>query len=224
MLMGRICTRSCRFCAVESGKNGEALRADEAEALARAALDLNLEYVVLTSVDRDDLEDRGASCYAAAVRALKGRSPVIRTEILVPDYGREEFECIAAAGPDVLAHNVETVRSLQHIRDRRASFERSLETLKAAREAGIAVTKSSLLLGLGEKQDEVFSAMDELRAAGVDSLVMGQYLQPGKKQIPVAEYIHPETFERYAREARKRGFSRVVSSPFARTSYHAAGN
>jgi lipoic acid synthetase len=209
---------------VESGTPGEPLRTDEAEAIAEAAFDLKLEYVVLTSVDRDDLEDRGASCYAASVRALKKRKADIKIEVLVPDYGREELSCIAAAGPDVLAHNVETVRSLQHIRDRRASFDRSLETLKRAREEGIAITKSSILLGLGEKNNEVFSAMDQLREAGVSSLVMGQYLQPGKKQIPVVEYIHPETFERYAEEARARGFTRVVSAPFARTSYHAAGN
>ncbi|MDR1107028.1 MAG: lipoyl synthase [Treponema sp.] len=222
MLMGRICTRSCRFCAVASGKTGEPLRADEADAVAAAAGELRLRYVVLTSVDRDDLDDRGASCYAAAAAALRRRIPGVKVEALVPDYRRGEFAVMSAAFPDVLAHNVETVRSLQHIRDGRASFDGSLETLKAAKEAGIPVTKSSLLLGLGEKKEEVLAAMDELREAGVDSLVMGQYLRPGKGQIPVVEYLHPDTFDCYAEEARARGFSRIVSAPFARTSYHAA--
>ncbi|MDR0601359.1 MAG: lipoyl synthase [Treponema sp.] len=221
MLMGSVCTRSCRFCAVASGKTGEPLRADEAAAVAAAAAELRLRYAVLTSVDRDDLDDRGASCYAAAVAALRKRVPEIRVETLVPDYRREELAVMAASFPDVLAHNVETVRSLQHIRDGRASFDGSLETLGGAKEAGIPVTKSSLLLGLGEKRDEVLAAMDELREAGVDSLVMGQYLRPGKRQIPVAEYLSPDTFREYAEEARLRGFSRVTSAPFARTSYHA---
>ncbi|MDR1420893.1 MAG: lipoyl synthase [Treponema sp.] len=222
MLMGKVCTRSCRFCAVASGKTGEPLRADQAEAVAAAAGELRLRHVVLTSVDRDDLDDRGASCYAAAVAALRRRIPGVRVEALVPDYRRDELAVMARAFPDVLAHNVETVRSLQHIRDGRASFDGSLETLKGAKEAGIPVTKSSLLLGLGEKREEVLAAMDELREAGVTSLVMGQYLRPGKRQIPVVEYLHPDTFACYAEEARARGFSRVISAPFARTSYHAA--
>jgi lipoic acid synthetase len=220
--MGNVCTRSCRFCAVASGRTGEPLREDEAGEIAGAAAELCLDYAVLTSVDRDDLDDRGASQYALAVWALKERVPGIKVEVLVPDYGEEELARVAAAFPDVLAHNVETVRSLQGIRDSRASFDRSLGTLRAAKDAGIRVTKSSLLLGLGERREEVFAAMDELRAAGVDSLVLGQYLRPGKKQIPVVEYISPGEFSDYAEEARKRGFLRVLSAPFARTSYHAA--
>jgi lipoic acid synthetase len=141
-------------------------------------------------------------------------------EVLIPDYTEAEIAVILAEKPGVIAHNVETVRSLQWVRDRRASFDRSLETLRAAKKGG-AVTKTSLLLGLGETRGEVLSAMDEIRAAGVDILVMGQYLRPSAKQIPVAEYVSPQGFQDYAGEARKRGFSSVVASPFARTSYHA---
>jgi lipoic acid synthetase len=221
MIMGDICTRSCRFCAVRSAGEGRPLRRDEGEAIARAARELGLKYVVLTSVDRDDLDDRGAGHFAACIGAVKSEIPGTKAEALVPDYTERELAPIAAACPDVLAHNVETVRSLQGVRDARAGFDKSLETLKAAKRLGIGLTKSSLLLGLGEKPEEVFAAMDELRGAGVDILVMGQYLRPSPRQIPVAEYISPERFAFYAGEGRKRGFKNVVSSPLARTSFHA---
>jgi lipoic acid synthetase len=189
--------------------------------VARAAEELGLGYVTLTSVDRDDLPGRGALQFAEAVTCLKKRIPRAGVEVLIPDFTGSELEPLAAAAPDVAAHNVETVRSLQRIRDRRASFDKSLDTLRRARALGIRATKSSLLLGLGEQRDEVLAAMDELRAAGVDILVLGQYLQPTKRQIPVAEYLHPDAFAAYAEEARSRGFSRVIAGPFARTSYHA---
>jgi lipoic acid synthetase len=221
MIMGDLCTRSCRFCAVRSAREGQPLRSGEGEAIAKAALELGLSYVVLTSVDRDDLEDRGAGHFAASIGAVKSGIPGIRVEALVPDYTEKELAPVAAARPDVLAHNVETVRSLQGIRDARAGFDKSLETLRAAKRLGIGLTKSSLLLGLGEKPEEVFEAMEELRDAGVDMLVMGQYLRPSPKQLPVAEYLRPERFVFYAGEARKRGFKNVVSSPLARTSFHA---
>ncbi|MDR0720652.1 MAG: lipoyl synthase [Treponema sp.] len=220
MILGDICTRNCRFCAVKTAAKALAPRADEGEALARAAAELGLKYVVLTSVDRDDLAGRGASHFALCIRAVK-KINGIKVEALTPDYTEAELALIAPLPPDVLAHNVETVRSLQHVRDARAGFDKSLETLKAAKRAGIPLTKSSLLLGLGEKRDEVLSAMDELRSADVDILVMGQYLRPSPRQIPVAEYIHPDQFARYAEEGRVRGFKKVVSSPLARTSYHA---
>lgn len=220
MILGDICTRNCRFCAVKTAAAALAPRADEGEALARAAAELGLKYVVLTSVDRDDLADRGASHFAACIGAIK-KINGIKVEALTPDYTAPELALIAPLPPDVLAHNVETVRSLQHVRDARAGFDKSLETLKAAKRAGIPLTKSSLLLGLGEKRDEVLSAMDELRSACVDILVMGQYLRPSPRQIPVAGYIHPDQFARYAEEGRARGFKKVVSSPLARTSYHA---
>jgi lipoic acid synthetase len=221
LLLGDICTRSCAFCAVPSALRGRPLQDGEGEAVARAVEELGLAYVTLTSVDRDDLPGRGALQFAGAVTCLKKRIPSVGVEVLIPDFTGPELEPLAAAAPDVAAHNVETVRSLQRVRDRRASFDKSLDTLKQAKALGIGITKSSLLLGLGEKRDEVLAVMDELRAAGVDRLVMGQYLQPSKRQIPVAEYLHPDVFASYAEEARRRGFSRVVAGPFARTSYHA---
>jgi lipoic acid synthetase len=230
MILGDVCTRSCRFCAVKSGREGLPPDAAEGDGIARAAAEMGLNYVVLTSVDRDDLPDRGAGHFAACITAIKGRLSKIPVEVLIPDYTHAEIACILKAGPDVIAHNVETVRSLQGIRDRRASFDKSLDTLRAARNPfpsevpGVPgpATKSSLLLGLGETETEVLQTMDELRSAGVDILVMGQYLQPAKRQIPVAEYISPERFSAYAQAARERGFLSVVASPFARTSYHAA--
>jgi lipoic acid synthetase len=222
MLMGDLCTRNCRFCAVASSRQGRELRPDEGAAITRAARELELSYVVLTSVDRDDLDDRGAGHFASCVTALKAGIPGIKIELLTPDYTQAELAGIAGAAPHVLAHNVETVRAFQWVRASRASFDASLATLRAAKALGIKVTKSSLLLGLGETGNAVLSAMDELREAGVDILVMGQYLRPSKKQIPVAEYISPAQFDAYAEEGRNRGFASVVASPFARTSYHAA--
>ncbi|MDR2068912.1 MAG: lipoyl synthase [Spirochaetaceae bacterium] len=227
MILGDLCTRACRFCAVASARKGRSLWEDEGREIARAVEELKLRYVVLTSVDRDDLPFRGAEHFAACVGTIKAKNPGIRIEILIPDYTEPELACFAEQKPDVLAHNVETVRSLQWVRDRRASFDKSLSTLRAAKNPGLSktegilLTKSSLMLGLGEKRDEVLSAMDELRSAGVDILVLGQYLRPSPAQIPVAEYISPEEFQRYAGEARGRGFTSVVSSPLARTSYHA---
>jgi lipoic acid synthetase len=219
MIMGDVCTRNCRFCAVATAKEGRPLRIDEGEALARAAGELELKYVVLTSVDRDDLPDRGSSHFAACVASLAEAR--IRVEALTPDYTENELLAFARRPPAVLAHNVETIRRLQNVRDRRADFDKSLETLRAAKRLGFGVTKTSLLLGLGEREEEVLACMDELRKADVDILVMGQYLRPSETQVPVAEYVRPEQFARYGEEAKKRGFKSVVSTPLARTSYHA---
>jgi lipoic acid synthetase len=222
MILGDVCTRSCRFCAVKSGRTGLPPDTDEGERMARAAEELALKYLAITSVDRDDLPGRGSDHFAACINALRKRIPGIGIEVLIPDYTGGELACILEAAPTVVAHNVETVRSLQRIRDSRASFDKSLATLKAVSKAAPGVkSKSSILLGLGETEEEVLQTMDELRSAGVDILVMGQYLRPTKHQIPVMEYISPEQFRAYAEEAGKRGFSSVVSSPFARTSYHA---
>ncbi|GHT97414.1 lipoyl synthase [Spirochaetia bacterium] len=223
MIMGDICTRACRFCAVATRREGQPLDGDEGAGIALAAEELGLRYVVLTSVDRDDLADRGAGHFAACIRAIREHNPGVRVEALVPDYTEAELPPILAAAPDVIAHNVETVRSFQWVRDQRASFDKSLETLKAAKAHSVAapLTKTSLILGFGETEAEVLAAMDEIRAAGTDILVMGQYLRPTKAQLPVAEYIHPDQFNRYAEEGRKRGFSSVVAAPLARTSYHA---
>jgi lipoyl synthase len=229
MILGSVCTRYCRFCAVEHGRLGQDPGPDESERLARAVSELGLAYAVITSVDRDDLPDRGASAFAACARALKalpGGAAPIRVELLTPDYREGEIEMVLDAGPDVLAHNIETVERLQALRDRRASYAASLHTLelaaaRGASQGGSPAVKSSLMLGLGEEEAEVLRAMDDLRSAGCSSLVLGQYLRPSLVQAEVARYLDPGEFDSYAREARARGFSAVVSSPLARTSYHA---
>jgi lipoic acid synthetase len=222
MIMGDVCTRACRFCAVTFARRGRPLRREEGAEIALAAETLGLRFVVLTSVDRDDLADRGAGHFAACIAAIRERLPGVPVEALIPDYTAAELAALRDpdALPDVIAHNVETVRSFQWVRDRRASFDGSLATLRAAKALGTR-TKTSLLLGLGETAAEVLSTMDELRSAGVDILVMGQYLRPSPRQLPVAEYLHPDRFAALAEEARRRGFAAVTAAPFARTSYHA---
>jgi lipoic acid synthetase len=240
MVLGSVCTRFCRFCAVEHRREGEPLRPDEPRELALAVAELGLAYAVVTSVDRDDLPDRGAAHFAACARELKalgtaagvasgaaaGRAP--RVELLIPDYREGEIELVLDSGCDVLAHNVETVERLQGLRDKRASYAASLHTLALAADhargrGGKPLVKSSLMLGLGEEREEALRAMDDLRAAGCSILVMGQYLRPTKSQVPVARYVEPEEFDSLAEEARARGFASVVSAPLARTSYHARG-
>lgn len=221
MILGNTCTRNCRFCAVATGKSGDPVNADEPRQLAEAVAELGLTYAVLTSVDRDDLPDRGAGHFAACVRAIKAGNPGVRVEVLIPDYRKGEIDQVLAERPDAVAHNVETVPRLQRVRDARASYEASLRTLELAAAAGVEVVKSSILLGLGETRDEVLAVLDDLRRVGCTSVVLGQYLRPTPEQVPVAEYVTPETFRDYAREARTRGFSAVVSGPLARTSYHA---
>jgi lipoyl synthase len=221
MVLGAICTRGCRFCAVQAAQQGEPVNAAEPSELAEAVAELGLAYAVVTSVDRDDLPDRGAAHFAACIRAIKRRNPATRVEVLIPDYGRGEIEVVLDALPDVLAHNIETVARLQGLRDARASWGKSLETLSLASADGRAVVKSSVMLGLGETSTEVFEAMDALRAAGCTSLVLGQYLRPTPHEVEVVEYVTPEAFTRYATLAREKGFVSVVSAPLARTSYHA---
>ncbi|MFH2114487.1 MAG: lipoyl synthase, partial [Spirochaetota bacterium] len=173
----------------------------------------------------------GAGHFARCVAAIREENPAVQIEVLIPDYRESEMDLILHAGPDVIAHNVETVRRLQGVRDQRASYDLSIQTLKEAKSRSVAngnpgkdpgmVTKSSLLLGIGETETEILETMDELRAASCDILVMGQYLQPTARQIPVIEYLNPGTFARLAGLAKEKGFSSVVSNPLARTSYHA---
>lgn len=229
MVLGSVCTRGCSFCAVTHARSGEQLRPEEPRELALAIAELGLAYAVVTSVDRDDLPDRGAAHFAACVRAIRALEPPVRVELLIPDYREGEIELVLEAGPEVLAHNIETVERLQGLRDARASYSASLRTLSlaarfASSHGGSPVVKSSLMLGLGEEEAEVLRSMDDLRAAGCESLVLGHYLRPGPRQAPVARYLGEEEFARYAKEARARGFSAVVSSPLARTSYHARGS
>jgi len=226
MVLGSVCTRGCRFCAVGRARAGESVRADEPERLADAIAELGLRYAVITSVDRDDLPDRGAGHFAACVRAIKARDAGVLVEVLIPDYRESEITGILDAAPDVVAHNVETVARLQNLRDVRASMAASLHTLYIAAErsrhaGGKPAVKSSLILGLGETDDEIVATMRELRAVGCTHLVMGQYLRPTRAQIEVARYLTPEEFAELGRTALSLGFVSVVSEPLARTSYHA---
>jgi len=221
MVLGDICTRGCRFCAVATARAGTPPRPEEPAELAKAVAELRLKYAVITSVDRDDLADRGAGHFAACVTAIKSTVPGVKVEVLIPDFFGAELDPLINAAPDVIAHNVETVRRLQTVRDARASFDQSLRTLREVKARSSAMTKTSLMLGLGETETEVLAAMDELRTVGCDMLVMGQYLRPSTVQIPVAEYLSPERFDHYAELARERGFLSVVSAPLARTSWHA---
>ncbi len=221
MILGSVCTRNCGFCAVKNGSEGESVEGDEPQRLADAVRELGLEYVVLTSVDRDDLPDKGAGHYADCIRAVKGTGA--KVEALIPDYVGSELRAVVKAGPDVLAHNLEVVRRLQHIRDGRTSYDGSLRTLAEAKMLDEELkTKSSIMLGLGETRWDVLSAMDDLRSVDCDILVLGQYLQPTKQQVPAEEYVTPEQFREYGEIALEKGFKEVVSEPLARTSYHAA--
>jgi lipoic acid synthetase len=221
MILGDVCTRNCLFCAVKSDTRGAPLNRDEPENLAEAVRELNLKYVVITSVDRDDLPDRGAGHYADCIRAVKETKA--KVEVLIPDYIGGELKTVIEAGPDVAAHNIEVVGRLQRLRDRRASYERSLKTLSEAEGLSRGVkTKSSIMLGLGESEVEVLEAMADLRGVGCDILVLGQYLQPTRRQTPIIEYITPDKFRWYGEAAKEKGFKHVLSEPLARTSYRAA--
>jgi len=224
MVMGAVCTRSCRFCAVATARMGEPLDPREPEELAAAIVELGIRHAVVTSVDRDDLQDRGAAHFAACIRSIRAKDPSIGIEVLAPDYREGEIELLLEAGPDVFAHNIEAVERLQSVRDARAGWLSSLRSLRlasnwAARHDGRPRVKSSILLGVGELPEEVHAAMDALRAEGVSILVLGQYLRPTARQIPVVEYVNPAVFDSYAEAAKSKGFAAVVSSPLARTSY-----
>jgi lipoic acid synthetase len=226
MVLGDACTRNCGFCAVKTSVKGNPVDDEEPAQLAQAVRELGLRYVVVTSVDRDDLPDYGSGHFAGCINAVRESSPEAGIEVLIPDFNGS-LEClktVVEAGPDVIAHNVETVRRLTPgVRDSRGSYEKSLNVLKNVKELDEDVkTKSSMLLGLGESKGEVMEAMRDLRSAGVDYLVLGQYLRPTRRQLPVVEYITPESFEEYGTVAVELGFSGVESSPLARTSYHAA--
>ncbi len=225
MILGDVCTRGCRFCAVRSGNPRGALDLDEPENAARAVARMGARHVVITSVDRDDLEDHGAAHFAATVRACRDLAPGTAVEVLIGDLGgdREALRTVVEARPEVLAHNLETVRRLTpRVRDRRADYEVSLCVLRAALELDPDLsTKSSLMLGLGETEGEVLETMDDLRAAGVEGLTLGQYLQPTARHLEVSEWITPEAFAAYERAGLEKGFAYVASGPLVRSSYKA---
>ena len=224
MLMGDRCSRGCNFCDVETG-GMESLDPNEPENVARAVTEIGLEYVVLTSVDRDDLADQGAGHFAETIREIKKRDSDILVEVLIPDFQGEEHlvRKIIDAEPDVIAHNVETVDRLQWpVRDRRAGYEQSLSVLRQAAEEGDAFTKTSLMLGVGEYHHEVYQTMRDLRSVGVDIVTFGQYLQPSRTHLEVFDYVHPDVFDTWERVAEEElDFLYCASGPMVRSSYRA---
>jgi lipoic acid synthetase len=225
MLMGEVCTRACRFCSVDTGNPRGWLDAEEPQNTARTVALMRLNYVVLTSVDRDDLPDGGAAHFAATVRAIKALRPATAVEALTPDFQGllRDVETVVESGLDVFAQNVETVRRLTHpVRDPRAGYEQTLAVLAhAKRHRPDVLTKTSLMLGLGETDDEILAALDDLRAAQVDLLTLGQYLSPTANHLPVARFVTPAEFDAYRAQALARGFRECVSGPLVRSSYRA---
>jgi len=225
MLMGAVCTRACRFCAVDTGNPRGWLDSQEPDNVARSVELMGLKYVVLTSVDRDDLADGGAAHYAAAVRAIKRRNPGTAVEALTPDFAgvMRDVETVMDSGLDVFAQNIETVERLTHkARDPRAGYRQTIEVLGAAKRYRPAVlTKTSLMLGLGETDDELRACMKDLRGAAVDILTLGQYLQPTPNHLQVERFVTPEQFAQYRDWALESGFLECVSGPLVRSSYRA---
>lgn len=225
MLMGAICTRACRFCAVDTGNPHGWLDHEEPENTARTVALMNLDYVVLTSVNRDDLPDGGAQHYANAIRAIKLRCPNTKIEALTPDFQgvKKDVALLLDSGLDVFAQNVETVERLTHpVRDIRAGYRQTIDVLAFAKEYRPEVlTKTSLMLGLGEMDEEIIKTMDDLREAKVDILTLGQYLQPTKNHLPVERYVTPEAFVRFREIGLQKGFFEVASGPMVRSSYRA---
>lgn len=225
MLMGEVCTRGCRFCNVKTGNPKGALDLEEPNKVAYAVSKMGLDYVVLTSVDRDDLPDEGSLHFAKTVRLTKELSPELIVEVLTPDFkGNEQFiSYIVDAEPDVFAHNVETVERLQkRVRDPRAGYAQSLRVLEFIKERDPSrFTKTSLMLGLGETDEEVRATLRDLRAVGCDVVTFGQYLQPQQRHLPVEEFVTPEKFKAWQSEAEGMGFLYVASGPLVRSSYRA---
>ena len=224
MIMGEICTRRCPFCDVAHGKPNP-LDVDEPRQLAEAVAEMGLKYVVVTSVDRDDLKDSGAAHFAECIRAVRAHNPSTRLEVLVPDFrGRMDIalEILKSTPPDVFNHNLETVPRLYRKARPGADYQWSLDLLKRYKQiAPNVITKSGLMLGLGEATDEVIAVMEDLRAHDVDMLTLGQYLQPSRDHLAVDRYVHPDEFEALKVEGQRLGFSQVASGPLVRSSYQA---
>ena len=225
MVMSDICTRGCRFCAVNTKRIGPPLDPEEPSKLSQTIAAMGLDYVVVTSVNRDDLDDQGANHFAECIRAIRANSPQTLIEVLIPDFqGRHDLvQHVIDAQPEVIAHNIETVERLTpRVRDRRAGYRQSLDVLQAIKTARPDLaTKSSIMVGVGETDDEVIAAMADLRAVGCDFLTIGQYLQPSKKHLNVDAFVTPEQFERYRILGEGLGFRYVASGPLVRSSYKA---
>jgi lipoic acid synthetase len=223
MIMGNVCTRNCRFCAVDSGIP-EPLESNEPDRIARAAGHLELSHVVVTSVTRDDLADGGANHFAQTITALREINQTSTVEVLVPDFGgsQEAIKVVVKTRPDIFNHNVETVPRLYDKVRPQANYQRSLEILRVVKELdGDILTKSGLMLGLGETDDEILRVMYDLHQVDCDFLTIGQYLRPSEHHVPVARFVSPQEFESFATEGREMGFRGIASAPFVRSSYRA---
>ncbi len=225
MIMGDVCTRGCKFCNVDTGKPFE-LDSEEPQHVAEAIKDWNLRYVVITSVCRDDLPDEGSEHFARTIQCIKSNCPNTVVESLIPDFsGNKKFiETIVRAKPNVMGHNVETVKRLSpYVRDLRANYTQSLKVLKYVKELDSSIfTKSSLMLGLGESEEEILQTAQDLRDANVDMITLGQYLQPSTSHLPVKEFVTPEKFYQLKIDMRKLGFLHVESGPLVRSSFRAS--
>ncbi|RLD38116.1 MAG: lipoyl synthase [Bacteroidetes bacterium] len=221
MILGDVCTRSCGFCNVKTGKPAPA-DPDEPERVAESVRLMGLKHCVLTSVDRDDMKDGGAGLWAATIRAVKEKNPGITIEALIPDFQGEKelIHTVIDAGPEVISHNLETVRRLTPEVRSVASYDRSLMVIRTIADAGIRA-KSGIMTGLGETKEEILEAMDDLRMAGCEVFTLGQYLQPGKDHLPVASFTTPQEFEAFRKAGLEKGFTHVESHPLVRSSYKA---
>lgn len=221
MILGDICTRSCKFCGVKTGRP-EPVDWDEPTRVAQSVKLMNLKHAVVTSVDRDDLKDGGASVWAATIKEIKKQNPGTTIEVLIPDFrgNTDALQQVIDAAPEVISHNLETVERLTPQIRSVAKYHRSLEVLEYISKKG-ATAKSGIMLGLGETREEILQTMDDLLAAGASIMTIGQYLAPTRAHIPVQEYIHPDVFEEYGRIGKEKGFRFIESKPLVRSSYHA---
>jgi lipoyl synthase len=222
MILGNVCTRSCGFCGVKTGRP-ETVDWDEPEKVARSIKIMNIKHAVVTSVDRDDIKDMGSIIWAETIKAIRRMNPETTLETLIPDFQGVErnIDRIIEVSPEVVSHNMETVRRLTREVRIQAKYDRSLAVLKYLKDQGIRRTKSGIMLGLGETEEEVIQTMKDLREANVDIVTIGQYLQPSKKHLPVKEFITPEQFEKYEKIGKELGFRHVESGALVRSSYHA---
>lgn len=222
MILGNVCTRSCGFCGVKTGRP-ETVEWDEPEKVARSIKIMKIKHAVITSVDRDDLKDGGSIIWAETVKAIRRMNPETTLETLIPDFQgiHRNIDRIIEVAPEVVSHNMETVRRLTREVRIQAKYDRSLEVLKYLKDQGIKRTKSGIMLGLGETEEEVIETLHDLKAANVDIVTVGQYLQPSKKHLPVKEFIRPEQFEKYEKIGKELGFRHVESGALVRSSYHA---
>jgi len=225
MVMGDTCTRACKFCNVKTAYPAKQLDTDEPEKIAETVSKWGLKYIVITSVDRDDLKDQGSEHFGECVRVIKEKNPNVKVEVLIPDF-KGSVDCLKTVvdqNPDVIGHNIETVESLQReIRDPRANYKQSLGVLENVKKLNPKIyTKSSIMLGFGEKDNEVLSALKDLRERDVDIVTFGQYLRPSDKHIEIKEYVSPDKFKYFKKKAESMGFLYVASAPFVRSSYRA---